>query len=289
MVAQGYASQLAIGGQAFEFVSSSLAKTSEMVLSEGIRGVRYRDKNRAKIQRERVTGSIVLEPSISEMDELFPWCMGGTTAAGVTPFADALVQKTVIVDKVTKVMTYDEVVPARWVIEGSEGGAIRWTIDAEGKAEAEGNSGSFSATAIDFDDSFYVFSEIALTINSITCTPKSFRLTVDNALDTERFLNSLTRDDIPTQDRTVNLECRFPYDTVHEPLYDLASTGVAGSLVLDDGSVSYTFDFVNMKAAESPIEVPGRSEIELVVNFQIFGDTEAAADADKPEFKVTKA
>ena len=110
-------------------------------------------------------------------------------------------QKEVIVDKVTKVMTYDEVVPARWTIEGSEGGAIRWTIEAEGKGEAEGNAGSFSATAIDFDDTFYVFSEISLTINSITCTPKSFRLSVDNALDTERFLNSLTRDDIPALER----------------------------------------------------------------------------------------
>lgn len=285
MVAQSYASQLAIGGQAFEFVEASLGKSSTLVKSNGQRGSRTRDKNRAKIVNERCSGNLILEPSVSEIDILLPWFMGGTTETGVTPFAEALSKKTVILDKVTKVYTYAETVVGRTAIAGTPGQALRWTLDTEAQSESEGNAGSFSATAIDTDASFFTMNECALTINSVTVTPKSFNLIIDNMLDAERFLNSLTRDEIPAQDRMVSLEVLMPFDTVHEALYDLTVAGVSGSLAITDGSTTYTFAFENMKAAETPVQVPNRSEIDLSMTFEIFGDL----DNDTFEFDVTKS
>lgn len=289
MVAQSYASQVGIGAAdpvtvPLEFVSTSLSGTNELVKSSGIRGTRYRDKHRAKHTRERVSGNLILEPSITEIDALLLWVMGAE-AAGVNSFTDALVKRFVTVDKVTKVFTYDECVPSRWQITGSAGQPTRWTIDIEGQSATEANSGTFPSLSIDTDSTFYMHDEITFTFNSITCTPASFTLSVDNVLDTERFFNSLTRNEIPAQDRLVTLSLELPYDTVHEPLFDLAAAGIAGSMALSDGSTSYTIAFENLKCPDPPVEVPNRSEIMLNLEFEAFGST---ADSDA-EFTITKA
>lgn len=290
-----YDGQLGIGAADpvntfFEFVSCSLSKTSELANTSGQRGKRGRDFVRSRTHKYKASGQIVLEPCVAELDSLLPWLLGGTTTiGGVTALTDALVKRFITVDKVTKVMTYAECVVSRFVLEASEGNPLRLTIDVEGQSETEGNAASFPSLTPSYAN-FFIFSDCAFSINSIACTPKSFRLTVDNALDTERFLNSLTRDEIPATDRTVNLELALPYDTVHEPLYDIAAydaAGIAGNLTLSDLAVAaeYEFAFTKMKAAEPPIEVGERSELMLNLNFQVFGDHANSSE----EFTVTKS
>ena len=289
-----YAGQVGIGASNpvntfMEFVSCSLSKTSELAVTSGQRGKRGRDFNRARTHKYKATGQLVLEPCVAELDALLPWLLGGATTSSVTAFTDALAKRFVTVDKVTKVMTYAECVISQWVFEGSEGNPLRLSLDIEGQSETEGNAASFPSLTPSFEN-FFIFSDLTFAVNSITCTPKSFRLTVNNNLDTERFLNSLTRDEIPSLDRTVNLEIALPYDTVHEPLYDLGpydAQGVAGSLVLTDATegFSYTLALTSLKAPEPPIEVGERSELMLNLNYQVFGDHEN----DDEEFTVTKA
>lgn len=292
MVAQSFQTKVGIGASSpvdrfLEVVSCSLSKTSEMAVTAGMRGKRGRDFNRARTHKFRVTGQLVLEPCVAEIDALLPWLLGGTTALGVTPLADALVKRNIVVDKVTKVMTYDECVVSQFVLEGSEGNPLRLSVDIEGQSETEGNSGTFPSLTPAYEN-FFLFSDCTFTINSVTCTPKNFRLTLNNSLDTERFLNSTSRNEIPAQDRTINLEIGLPYDSVHEALYDIAAydgDGVGGSIAISDGTTTYTIALSHMKAAEAPIEVPERSELMLNMSFQVFGDHEN----DDEELTVTKS
>jgi hypothetical protein len=272
----------------YEFESCTLAKSSTLVKSSGIRGSYARNMNRARKQLERVSGQLVLQPSVAEIDLLLPWIMRGTTNTNVTSFTDTVLaantDRFVVVDKVSKVMTYDMVKVSRATIEATRGEPIKWTLDLEGKSETVANAGTFPSLECDYQN-FFVMSDMALTINSVVCEPESVRLIIDHVLETERFLNSLTRANIPSKDRLITLEVTLPYDTVHLGLYDLAVGGAAGTLEFDDGTTSYTFALTNAKTAAQPIEVPQRDEIKLITTFELFADEEN----DDFEFNVTKA
>lgn len=272
----------------YEFESCTLSKTSTLVASAGIRGSYARNKNRARHQMEKVSGQLVTQPSVAEIDLLLPWAFRAATATGVTTFTDTITDantdRYVVVDKVTKVMTYNEVKVAKVVIEGSRGEPIKWTLDLEGKDETVGNAGTFPSLECDYQN-FFVMSDIAMTLAGVACEPESFRLTIDHMLDTERFLNSLTRAEIPSKDRMVTLEVTLPYDTVHLALHTLDADGDAGEIVMTDGTTTYTIDLTNVKTGRPPIEVPQRDEIKLVLTFQIFGDEEN----DDMELVVTKS
>ena len=285
--AQSYAAQLGISASGpvsdrFEVVSASLQKTSQLVQSEGARGSRSRYKFRVRKQLERCSGNLVMEPSVTEIDKILPWFTGGTTTLGVTDVGNTLATRVVSIDRVTKVSTYAGCVVSRCTIEGNRGAAVRWTLDVEGTTETEGAAGSFPSLSLDTDN-FFVFSDCSFSLGGTTRKPESFRLVVDNVLDTERFLNSLTREEIPSKDRRVTLEATFPYNSDHSDLYDVAIAGIAGSLVITDGSTTYTIAMANIKTGAQPREIPVRDEIKLVCNFQAF------ADASASEFKVTKS
>lgn len=281
-VANGFEANLGIDTanpttQAFQFARSGVSKSSELIVPDGIRGLRSRDHDRAKIINERVSGNLTLYPSVTETDALLLWLLGATST-GTSTFTEDLKERYIQVDKVTKVYTYDECVPARWQISGQAGQPLEWSIEVEGKSEAEGNAGTFPSLSYDEDTSFFTFNEVTLTLNGITCTPFRFTLSVDNSVSSDRFLNAINRSEIPANDRIVNLTVELPFDSVHEPLYDTAAAGYAGTLAWSDGSTTYTWTLTNCKAAESPIEVPGRSEIVMPLNLQIFGDHSASND-----------
>lgn len=289
---QGFQGKLGISASnpvdaRFEFISCSLAKTSELFLSEGIRGVRYRDFRRAKISRHRIGGQIVMEPSITEIDRLLPWVTGGATSMGVTTPGTTLAERYITVDKIQKVYTYEGCVPTRVEIAASETAqAMRWTIDVEGESEATGNAGTFPAIAVDTDESFFMFHECSFAMGAITVTPRSFRLVIDNAVDTERWLNSLTRNELTSTDSRVSLELVVPFNSVHLPLYDTeANEETQATLNISDGVVDYEFAFTALKQGTAPVENPGRGEMLLNLNYQVLGDNDGTP---VPEFTVTK-
>lgn len=286
-VSQSYAAQLGISASGpvtdrFEIVSATLSKTSELIIGQGQRGTRARKKYRVKKDMERCAGNIIMEPSVTEIDKLLPWILGGTTALGVTELADTLPTRVVTIDKVTKVPTYAGCVASKLVIEGTKGQPLRWTFDVEGTTETVGAAASFPSLSIDTEN-FFIYSESALTLDGTAFESESWRLTIDNIIDTERFLNSSTRTAFPVNDRLVTLDVTVPYDADGETLRDIAEAGIAGSLVVTDGTTTYTVAFTNLKAGAQPVEIPIRDEIKLASTLQAFAD-----DTDD-ELKVTKS
>jgi len=181
------------------------------------------------------------------------------------------------------VMTYAGCVVSRATLSGSSGTPLSLVLDIEGETESVGNSGTFPAISID-TNTMFVFSDVTLTLDSVAREVNQFTLVIDNLLDTGRYMNSVTRAQIPTQDRAVTLAVTVPYTTDEDDLYDMAIAGIDGSLAFSDGTTTYTIDFGNLKApAESPV-VGGKTEILLPLNFVAY---KSGSGSDN-EITVTK-
>lgn len=266
----------------FEFISESLQMIQTHANTQGVRGTRSRLAPRTRIVTEQISGSLVLNPSVTELDRLWPRILGGATSVGVTDVADTLPEFQVMVDRVTKVFTYAGCRVSRATLSGTQGQPLSVTLDIEGETESVGNAGTFPAITID-TDTMFVFSDITLTLDSVAREVTTFSLVIDNVLDTGRYLNSVTRAEIPAQDRQVTLDVTIPYTTDADDLHDLAIAGIDGSLAWADGSTTYTFDFGNLKsAARSPV-VSGKTEILLPLTFDCY---KSGSDS---EVKVTKS
>src|SRR4051812_8424239 len=90
-----------------EFITESLIKVQTHVQTGGVRGTRQRSADRVRINSERVTGSTVHNPTVVELDRLWPRILGGTTAGGITLLAETLPEFQVMIDRVSKVFTYN--------------------------------------------------------------------------------------------------------------------------------------------------------------------------------------
>lgn len=288
-VNQGYATQLGISASnpvdaRFEFLRATLAGARTIVTSEGVSGNRSVLSGRGRVVSERCSGQLVMQPTVVEIDALLPWLLGGSTSGGVTDVADALAARYITLDKVQKVYTYAGCYAAQWRLEGAEGQPLNWTIDVEGKTETVANAGTFPSLSLDTGN-FFVYKDCTLTLAGTGYAVRNFAITLNNVLDADRFLNSLTRGDITPQSRLVTLEVTLPFGDA-QGLIDSAtigSTGIAGSLAFSDGTTTYTIAFANLKAGTQGAQIEGRTELYVPISFQAFRTSSAS------EFKVTKS
>ncbi len=288
--AQGALAQMAFDATAItasstavEFISTTLKRRDTHIYSRGIRGTRSRSKSRARIARTEVSGQIVMEPSPSEIDFLLPYILGGTTSMGSTDVADALPEFVIGIDKITKVYTYAGCRVARAVFSAQSGQAIQLTLDIEAETETEGAAGSFPSITLPTDN-FFVMSDATLTLLATARKFGSFSLTIDNMLDTDRYLNSTTRTEIAPQDRQVRLELNAPFTSDNADLYAAAIAGAAGTLAISDGTTTYTMSFGNTKIPAEGADVGGKSELMLPLAVDLFND-----DAGNSELKIVKS
>lgn len=287
---RSHAAQLAIDSAAlsgtspgFEFVSCGLKRTDTFVQGEGIRGTRSRHSSRVRLAQKQIGGPIVMNPTPTELDLLWPWILGGTTSSGVTAVAETLPTRNVGVLKVQRMFTYDGCVVSRAVLSGQAGQPVQLTLEVEGTDEVDAAAGSWPAITYPTDNMF-VFADLDLTINSVAYYFGQFTLTIDNVVQADRYLNNLTRDKLTPLDRVVTLELQLPYDTINKDLYALAIAGFDAELAMSDGTTTYTFAFANVKAPAVGPDIQSRaSEIGFGLTLQSF------FDGTDREIKVTKS
>ena len=255
----------------FEFVSFGLKRTDTQVDGNGIRGTRSQHSSRSRIVSRVVNGAIVMNPTPTELDALLPWILGGTTSGGVTAVAETLPTRNVAIKRVRKMATFDGCVIASAVLSITAGQPVQLTLNVEGKDETEANVSGWPAITFPTDNMF-VPDDVTLTIDGTEHKFSALTLTLDNMLQTDRFLNDLTRDKITPQSRSVTADLTVPYDDVSDVLYGIAIAGVAASLVLAQGGVTYTVDFANVKAAAIGPEISGKNEIPLGLQLRSFFD-----------------
>lgn len=272
MSSQGTLAQLAMdaelpfdaSSEAYEFVPpETLKKTGTHLETEGIRGTRSHDSRRVVEGTIEVAGSITLHPTPAMLDRLLPRILGAAENDDVFDLAETLPEFQVMFDRVAKVYTYTGCKIDKATFKGSSGTLIELTLDIIGKAEIEGDAGTFPALTMPADAP-YVFHQGALTLQSAARSFFDFELTIDNAL-AARFANSQTATDIAAQDRIVTFKCTTPFTAAEAGLYNQAVAGAAASMVFTNGSQSTTFDFAALQFPPQTPTVPGKSEIPLIL------------------------
>jgi hypothetical protein len=268
--------------QAMEVLSSTLKRVDTHTHSPGLRGTRSRHKNRNRKTRTQVAGAWDMEPTPTEIDWWLEKILGGTAAAGVTDVAEALPAFYAAEDHVTKVPTFSGLRVAVATLSGASGEAIKLNVEMEGTTEVVGAAASFPSLTLPTDN-FFVFSDIVLTLEGTARDVDSFTLKIDNRLLAELWRNSLTREEIPAGDRLVTLSASVPYHASNSDLYDAAIAGAAMTLVISDGTTTYTLASANAKIPPSGPDSPAKGgEFSLDLQVDLF------ADDDASELKVTK-
>lgn len=214
----GWQSQLGVGNDSttltrLDFQSSTLGLDEEFKDASGLRGTRSRLSQRVVQGIRHCGGAIRMQPTPVELAAILQWIMGGAPSGvgNVTyPLADTLGTQYVMIDKVAKVMSYAVAGVNRFSIKGSQGEPLDVELEVVALDEAAGSAGTFPALSLDTTTTPFTFQECAVTINSVTYFARDFSLTVDNAIDRNRFFNSSTLTAIAPMDRHVAISFTLP-------------------------------------------------------------------------------
>ena len=253
--------------QRFEFVSESVGKRGTIIETGGIRGTRSHSKERTRVGPYSVGGTIVMEPSPEELAIWLPRILG-TAASGTTyALAETLPTFVLVVDRVTKVFTYEGCKVASATFGFRKGVAMSLSMNIIGTTESIGNAGTFPSLSLGTTGPFTLTDTSgAVTILSVVRPVFDFEVTIDNGAVADRHLNATTVSQIPITDRVITLRSTHPYSSDETDLYDQAITGGAGTIVATYAGYSLTFAFANLQAPAEAPTVGSKGEILLSLN-----------------------
>lgn len=272
--AQGFASQLAINGQAMEFLRIRELTVRELVDNGdmAIRGRLDHSKERVTLGRLHIGFEVTMNPSPAELDVILPLAGFSESPTDTFTIGDSYTTFSSIIDRVTKVHTYTNCKIGRMVFFGQRGSQpIGLTMQILGTGFSEGNAGSFSATAIDTDIA-YAFHEGTLTARSASTAFDRFQLLLDNGLEVQ-WNNSSTPTELCATNRRVELSVSTPYTSSESTLFTTplsASAGAAGTLAWSRSGQSTSFAFANLKEIARPPSIPGKRQIRLPITFRAY-------------------
>ena len=259
----------------YEFISENLQLSVPQIASEGIRGTRSRHGERVVRGQKTVSGSIVLEPTQTELDLLLPRILGANESTDVFAVAETVQEFYVMVDRVGKVFRYGPCKVGSAVFSGSAGQKVQLVLNIVGQGdETIANAGTFPSLTIDTDVPL-IFHQGVLTLHSTAILFDQFTLTIENGVEA-RFENSQTAVALVETDRVVTLETSVPYtadsgsDGVTVYGNDVAGTVASGSLVFTPASGrTVTFSMNSLRPTTRSPNVPGRNqEIRLPLSYQ---------------------
>lgn len=253
--------------QGIEFISEDLRMVSTINYNNGIRGTRSRLKDRCVVTQEVITGSIVIEPTPIELDLWFPRILGAAESSDVFALAETIPEWGVLIDRIVQRHIYTNCRVSRATFTGAQSQPIRMTIEVEGSTEVLSATSFPTVGAIDTGQP-YIMGQTTFSLSADASAAEclAWTIVIDNMLDTNRFLNSVTRSKLTPQDRMISLQMTVPYTADEIDLYDQGVAGAAGSLTLTNGGQSTVFSFANLKApAETPV-VSGKTEEFLTLN-----------------------
>jgi hypothetical protein len=251
---------------AFDHSQNTVGKHGNIVERDGLRGTRSRYGTDTRTGPYSVAGTIVTEPTPTDLLTWLPFIFGGALSSGAVPLAESLPSFSLGVDRVAKRFLYGGCKVNRATFTGNSGGLIKLSMDIVGQSELADTT-AWPAISSDRTQGPFIFSgDPVLTLNSSAREVRDFELTIDNGLDTGRFMNSLTVVNLPEGDRHVSLRTSHAFAAGNYDLYDQALAGAGGSLVFTStqGSPSVlTFTFGELQVPAEPAGIDGRGELFL--------------------------
>ncbi len=248
---------------AYEYKSFNVGKHGTILSTDGIRGTREHPSERTRDGTYTISGQIGVEPGPADLDVFLQWILGGTKSTNTIPVAETLSAMYIEIDRIAKVHQYAGCYCDKGTFKATQGGILELMLDVEGKTETILNAGTFPALTPSLAVP-YVFTDATITLNGTSYQFRDFELTIDNHLKKDRFMNSVSRTDLPALDRIVSLSLNHPYTSDTTALYDLGAGGEAQVvLTFTNGGLSCTFTMVQFQVPTIPPETPGRDEIIL--------------------------
>jgi hypothetical protein len=256
----------------FVFVSESIMKRGVIVERTGLRGTRSHVADDTRLGPYTVGGMLVLEPTPEDLAIWLPRILGGAPTDDVPkayPLDETLPSFTLAIDRVAKVFTYAGCKVNRAVLGGTQGGLLRLALDIVAQGESIGAAGSFP-TLSPVNTQPYIFSDLALTLAATSREVRQFSLSIDNALVTDRFMNSLTIVGAPEGDRMISLNTTHAWAPANTDLYAQALSGAVGTLTLTNAlggtppsGYQTIFNFATLQSPDRSPNVSGRQEVFL--------------------------
>lgn len=259
-------------------------KRGTLVESNGLRGTRERFSTNVNLGTYTVGGRVPMDVRPDTIDFWAYRILGGEEAADVFEPAEALPTFVVAADRGADVCTAAGCKVATAEFSGQSGEDLRLEMDIEGLTETIGAAGSFPAISATLSvEQPFIFHQGVLTLGGSAYPFRRFRLTINNALVLDRFMNTQSRSALPEGDRIVTLQTDNPWTTTEKAaLYDVAIAGLSATLVFTNGTNVLTFTFGNLKVAVQPPTVQGRElEIMLPLAFNAYSKN------DEPSIKIT--
>jgi hypothetical protein len=253
----------------YEVESESLAMRATHVNAHGIRATRSRVSTRTRIGQEVVSGNIVLCPTPVELDQWLPRILGAAESTDVFALAETVPAWSVLVDRIAKRFIYKGCYVDKAVFSWSAGQMLKMTISAEGKSEtisATSVPGTVPAinSGVPYASGDCTFS---LSADASAAEVQEVEITIDNMLEKNRFMNSVTRAQLPSLDRLITVRMVVPYTADEVDLLQQTYAGAAGSVTFTLSGVSCAFAFGNLKCpSESPVISSRNGELMLNLN-----------------------
>lgn len=262
--AMGHQAKFATGDDStidepFDFISENIALAETFIDGSGFVGSRSMPKERLAASTRSVAGQVVMNPTGADLDLWLPRILGGVESADSFPLAETLPSFYACVDRVAKVFTYSTCYVNSATFKASEGTFLEMTIDLMGTDETVGNAGTFPSLTITHSVP-YIFSQLVLTIGGTEYHPKSWELTVNNALEMQ-FFNSLTPTRINATDREVTVTTQLPYGDA-TATYGVGTGGAAVVATFTSGGKSLAFSCASVAfPRNSPVVTNVRGEL----------------------------
>jgi hypothetical protein len=233
---------LSVAGAAtsiYEFLSESMGVEQEIVRTDGLRGTRVHPTERTRTGRRTPGGSISMQPTHVELGVILPKIID---SSGVSDTLPPYFQ--VVMNKVAKGWTFIgcKTSKARFSSRVGEPLALDWDIEAVDCSV--GSPGDFSLLSLDQHAPF-IFQDATLSLNSGTYQFAEVEIEIDWHLKLDRFMNSQTRTDLPSEDASVMLSLSLPYTSDTTGLWNalLPGASAGGSVTFNDGTHTIVFTF----------------------------------------------
>ncbi|TWT34692.1 phage tail tube protein [Blastopirellula retiformator] len=289
----GFQTQLGLGPQhatnlatrQLEHFGVELDKQSTIVRADGMIGARASIGDSAQVGTYAVGGTISLRPRPDDLSFLLPYILGGTEVEDAFPLAESLPELVATIDRKIIVNTYRGLKVDQATFRSRKGELLELELDLQGKlADAAAAAGTFPSIAGTLSaKNPFVHHQASVTIDETTIEVDNLVITIDNALELDRFNNSQTRTSLPEGPRRVTL--RFDSeldDDVLTNLIEMAARGVTAEVAYANGVDTLTFSFGLVQQPKTPLTIRGKGPTRPTHQLEAFADLAN----DRPQLAV---
>ncbi|MCC9608519.1 hypothetical protein LOC68_09865 [Blastopirellula sp. JC732] len=279
----GFQTQLGLGPQhatnlatrQLEHFGVDLDKQSTIVRADGMIGQRSPIGDSAQPGTYTVGGTISLRPRPDDLLFLFPYILGAAEVSDAFALAETLPELVATVDRKIMVNTYRGLKVDKATFRSRKGELLELELDLQGKlADATAAAGTFPSIAATLSaKNPFVHHQSSVTIDETTIEVDNLVITIDNALELDRFNNSQTRTTLPEGSRRITLAFDTELnDDVLANLIETAARGVTAEVEFANGVDTLTFTFGLVQQPKTPLSIRGKGTTRPRHQLEAFAD-----------------